>query len=113
MYSNLFKLGDDVKCYKAIHNLDDSQSPQFDVDWLVQWSLDSKLSFNINKFVVLQCKHSNFDTSYHINNRELSKVTEHHDLDIILTENWSWHSYEAIVAKAYKSLGLLEQIIVM
>ena len=49
--------------------------------------------------------------SYHINNRELSKVTEHRDLGVIFTENLSWHShYEAIVAKAYKSLGLLKRI---
>ena len=37
--------------------------------------------------------------SYHINNREL--VTEYHNLDVIFTENLSWHPYyEAIVAKA-------------
>ena len=46
--------------------------------------------------------------SYHINNRDLSKVTEHRDLGVICTENLSWHShYEAIVAKAYKSTSHL------
>ena len=45
---------------------------------------------------VLQCKPStniNSDTSYSINNRELSKVTEHRDLGIIFIENLSWHSH--------------------
>ena len=53
MYSNLFKFADDAKCYKAIHNLQDSQSLQLDVDSLFQWSLENKLSFNINKCVVV------------------------------------------------------------
>ena len=69
-------------------------------------------SFNINKCVVLQFKHSinaNFDTSYHIDNRELSKVTAHSDLGVIFTENLSWHShYEAIISNTYKTLGLLK-----
>ena len=47
--------------------------------------------------------------SYHINNRELSRVTDCHNLDVIFTENLSWHPYyEAIIAKAYKLLGLLK-----
>ena len=51
------------------------------------------------------------DTSYRIDNRELSKVTEHRDLGILFTENLSWYShYEPIVAKAYKSLSLLKRI---
>ena len=108
-HSNLLKFADDVKRYKSTHNLHDFQYLQLDVDW----SLVTKLSFNINKCVVLQCKPStntNSDTSYNINNRELSKVAEHRDLGIIFTENLSWYShYEAIVAKAYKSLGLLKQ----
>ena len=112
MYSNLFKFVDDVKCYKVIHNFQDSQSLQLDIDSLLQWSLDNKLFFNINKCVVLQFKPSinaNFDTSYHIDNRELSKVTEHCDLGVIFTENLSWYShYEAIVANTYKTLGLLK-----
>ena len=108
-YSNLLKFADNVKCYKTIHSLHDSHCLQLDVVTLFRWSLINKLSFNMNKCVVLQCKPStntNSDTSH---NRELFKVTEHCDLSIIFTENLSWHShYEAIVAKAYKSLGLLK-----
>ena len=72
-YSNLFKFADDVKYYKAIHNFQDPQSLQLDVDSLFQWSLDNKLSFNIIKFV-LQYKPSinaNFGTSYHIDKRAI------------------------------------------
>ena len=113
-YSNLLKFADDVKCYRAICNSNDSLGLQLDIDSLFQWSLDNKLSFNINKCTVLQYKPStntNFDTSYHINYRDLSKVTKHRDLGIIFTENLSWHSHhEAIVAKTYKSLGLLKRV---
>ena len=113
MYSDLFKFADDTKCYKAIHNFQDSQSLQLDVDSLFQWTLESKLSFNISKCVVVQFKPSinaNFDTSYCIDNRELSKVREHHDLGVIFTENLSRHShYEAIVCNTLKSLGLLKR----
>ena len=112
-HSNLLKFADDVKRYKATHNLHDSQYLQLDVDSLFHWSLVNKLSFSVNKCVVLQCKPStntNSNKSYNINNRELSKVTEHRDLGIIFTENLLRHFYyEAIVAKAYKSLGLLKR----
>ena len=98
---------------ECIYNFQDSQSLQLDLDSLFQLSLENKLSFNINKCVVVQFKPSinaNFDTSYHINNRELSRVTEHHDLGVIFTENLSWHShYEAIVCNTLKSLGLLKR----
>ena len=71
-----------------------------------------KLSCNINKCVFVHCKPSinaNFDMSYHTDNRELSKVTEHRDLGIIFTD-LPWHShYEVIVANTYKSLCLLKQ----
>ena len=40
--SNLLKFANDVKFYKAIHNLYDSQCLQFDVDLLFQWSLVNK-----------------------------------------------------------------------
>ena len=86
MYSNLFKFADDTKCYKAIYNFQDSQNLQLDVDSLFQWSLENKLSFNINKCVVVQFKpiNVNFDTSYRSDSRELSKVTEYRDLGVIL-----------------------------
>ena len=44
MYSNLFKFADKVKYYKAIHNFQDSQGLQRNVDSLSQWSLYNKLS---------------------------------------------------------------------
>ena len=48
MYSNLFKFVANVQCYNAIHNIQNSQSLQVDVDSLFQWSLGNNLSFNIN-----------------------------------------------------------------
>ena len=54
--SNLSKFADYTKCYKVIHNFQDSQSLQLNVDSLFQWSLENKLSFNINKCVVVQLK---------------------------------------------------------
>ena len=57
----------------------------YSVMWIYYFKrgLDNKLSFNINKRVILQCKSSintSVDMSYYINNRQQSKVTEHRDL---------------------------------
>ena len=71
--------------------------------------ITSNLIISINVLFNKSSINANFDMSYHIDNRELSKVIDHRDLDVNFTENLSWHSnYEAIIAKTYKSLALLK-----
>ena len=51
------------------------------------------------------------NTVYNLNNSELSVVSQHKDLGILFTANLTWNShYEAITAKALKSIGLMCQI---
>ena len=95
MYSNLLTFADDVKCYKAIHNFQDSHSLQLNVDSLLYFSGALITSYPLIISIIESYPRSHW---------------EHHDLDIIFTEDLSWHShYEATVAKVYKSLGLLKQ----
>jgi len=109
-HSTVFKFADDAKCYKSINTQMDSTHLQQDLNSLFQWSINNRLSFNISKCVVLQRMPSlnlanNF---YYINKCELAKVVKHKDLGIIFTTNLSWYShYEAITAKAYKSIDLI------
>ena len=109
-HSTVFKFADDAKCYKSINTQMDSTHLQQDLNSLFQWSINNRLSFNISKCVVLQCMPSlNLANNlYYINNCELAKVEKHKDLGIIFTTNLSWYShYEAITAKAYKSIDLI------
>ena len=51
---------------------------------------------------------------YHINNRDLFKVTEHRDLGILVYHLYRkpvMHSHYNIVAKAHMSPGLLQQML--
>jgi len=43
-----------------------------------------------------------------VNNSELSVLSQHKNLGILFTANLTWNShYEAITAKALKSIGLI------
>jgi len=70
--------------------------------------MDNLLSFSIKKCVVLHFKvNSSMTTNYFINGVELTNITK---FGIIFSNNLSWADHiEAIVAKAYKSLGLLRR----
>ena len=76
-YFNLFKFANIVKCYKAIHNFYDSQSLQFEIDSLFQWSIDNNLFFNINKCVVLKFKPS-INAIYTAKSLQIWSNTEFH-----------------------------------
>ena len=52
--STIFKFADDLKCFKAIHCITDSNQLQNDLNSLYGWSLDNDLSFSIKKCVVLK-----------------------------------------------------------
>ena len=108
--STIFKFADDLKCFKAIHCITDSNQLQNDLNSLYGWSLDNDLSFSIKKCVVLRFKVTLHDTNYFINGVHLSNVTEHHDVGIVFSKNLSWASHiDSTVAKAYKSFGLLRR----
>ena len=112
VHSTIFKFADDLKCYLPIRTHMDSTHLQHDLNLLYRWSTENLLSFKVNKCVVLQCLPSSTSaiTVYNLDNFELSKVPQHKDLGIIFTTNLTWQShYEAITAKAYKSIGLIRR----
>ena len=109
--SSIFKFADDLKWYTAIYSINDSNLLQSDLNSLYGWSVDNLLSFSIKKYVVLHFKcNFNVTTDYSINGTVLTNVTKHRDLGIVFSSNLSWADrIEAIVAKAYKSFGLLRR----
>ena len=106
--ATIFKFADDLKCFKAIHSITDSNLLQSDLNSLYEWSLDNHLSFSIKKCVILHFKTTSHVTNYFINGIELYNATEHRDPGIVFSDNLTWSSHiDSTVAKAYKTFGLL------
>ena len=110
-YSTILKFADDLKCFKTICFITDSTQLQSDLSSLYGWSLNNHLFFIIKKCVALHFKaNSTVTSNYFINGTELTSVTKHCDLGVILSNNLLWADHiESLVAKAYKSFGLLRR----
>ena len=108
--SRLYAFADDTKCFNQITNNHDQQSLQRDINLLFEWSYTSCLSFSPTKCVHVSFK-STRNTTYYINHEEISKVDNHRDLGITISNDLSWKNhYIHISAKAYKILGLIRRI---
>ena len=107
--SNALSFADDTKCYKLILELRDSAKLQRDLNSMAIWSRDWNPFFNTNKFIHLSFN-SKFPTSYFVGNSIIQTSISHRDLGIIIPTNSSWKDhYNHIIAKAYRTLGLLRQ----
>ena len=93
--SKVLSFADATKCHQQILTLTNSVQLQSDLDTLYNWSVVNNLSFNLNKFVHISFKHKHLAT-YHINDVLISPNGSHRDLH-----------YQHILAKAYKTLGLI------
>ena len=95
------------RCYQQISDPINSTQLQSDLDSLLNWSILNSLPFNLSKFVHMSFK-SKIITSYHIAETTITHCSTHHDLGILFSDNLSWDlHYQKILAKAYKSLGLI------
>jgi len=76
--------------------------------WLECWQLPF-FQYQEMCRITFKCNF-NVTTDYSINGTVLTNVTKHRDLGIVFSSNLSWVDHiEAIVAKAYKSFGLLRR----
>jgi len=107
--SNALSFADDTKCYHLIIEPSDSAKLQRDLDSMANWSTYWNLSFNTNKFIHLSFN-SKFPTSYFICGSKIQTSNSHRDLGIIISTDLSWKDhYNHILAKAYRTLGLLRR----
>jgi len=111
-HCRLLKLADDAKCFNYIKLLSDQQVLQDNITALFAWSLDSDLNFNIKKFIHLSFKRK-LETTYSMSDSFIPHVDSHKDLGAILSEDLRWEKqYNAIIARAYRTLGLIRQTFV-
>ncbi len=77
---------DDTKLYKGIHNKEDCQELQDDLNELSAWSKQWLLRFNASKCVVLKMK-SAIQYAYTLNGTFLNEVESQNDLGVTITSD--------------------------
>ena len=106
-WSRTLLFADDTKCFKYIKSPDDEQSFQNDLQNLASWGATSHLSFNPSKSIHMSFN-QNIPTSYNIRGNPINTTHSHRDLGVIISDNLNWNiHHDAILAKAYRTLGLV------
>ena len=88
-FSSTYLFADDTKCVLSVSSYNESSWLQDDINSLLNWCSDWKLSLNLNK---CSCMHlslvsSDSTSSYQIGNLLLTLVPNHHDFSIIIDPN--------------------------
>ena len=100
---------DDTKCFKHIKSPDDEQSLQNDLHNLASWSVASHLSFNPSKSTHVSFN-QDISTSYNIRGNPINTTHSHKDLGVIISDNLNCNTHhDAILGKAYRTLGLVRR----
>ena len=108
-WSSALLFADDTKCFKHIKSPDDEQSLQNDLHNLASWSVASHLSFNPSKSTHVSFN-QNISTSYNIRGNLINTTHSHKDLGVIISDNLNWNTHhDAILGKAYRTLGLVRR----
>lgn len=98
---------DDLKLYNYSHN---SASLQRDIDTILTWSRKWSLPINEAKCAVLHLGYNNPQLPYHLNMLQISPVTKHSDLGVIITSDLSWSEQTiSVVKKANSFLYLVRK----
>jgi len=109
LFSKIFLFADDTKCFKNIRVNSDTHLLQEDVNCLFDWSLTSHLSFHPSKSCHLSFNQK-FLTSYTINGATIPSLPTHKDLGVLISNDLEWGPHlDNILAKAYKTLGLIRR----
>ncbi len=112
--STAYIFADDTKIIKSISSEQDMQDLQQDLDNLLKWCCDWKLTLNNSKCVNIHFgqNSTNLTTNYHIGGFPLQRKTNHRDLGVTIQDSLSWSDhYREICGKAYKTLHLVRRTI--
>uniref|UniRef100_A0A1X7T6X9 Reverse transcriptase domain-containing protein n=2 Tax=Amphimedon queenslandica TaxID=400682 RepID=A0A1X7T6X9_AMPQE len=111
--SSMYLFADDSKCSKIVESFDDCDTLQEELNSIYQWSVNSRLSFNLEKSSLITfCskRHSPLVSSYYINGQTIPRKSIIRDLGVIFESDLSWSKHiDSIVAKSYQSIGLLRR----
>ena len=112
--SKVLLFADDTKCFKVVHDSQDSHSLQLDIHQLSSWSHRWSLFFNEQKCVSIRFSlkaPALISHTYYVNGEPALLHDTHRDLGIIMSNNLSWTAhYQHILSKAYKMLHLLRRV---
>ena len=102
---------DDNKICKIICSLSESSDLQNDIDCLLYWCTQWRMSLQCDKFVTVHCGHfAHNSPSYFMNNTFIQSSSKHRDLGITLFSKFSWSNpYNHISRSSYYSLPLIRR----
>ena len=111
-FSEYLLFADDLKLFKQICSVVDSDLLQNDLDSLFLWCNNNNLFLNIQKCSILSYsrKSHNINYCYQINNLPLSRSDSVLDLGVTFDAklDFSFH-INSIISKSYKKLGLIKR----
>ena len=105
---------DDAKIYSEITDKKSVQNLQSDIDRMVDWCQQWRLSLNPDKCYLLQynprARQRQFNPTYQIGNVPIQSKTEVRDLGILISEDLKYHSQvNAACKKAHKEINRIRR----
>lgn len=110
--SKVFLFADDTKCKKKIQGLHDCVDLQEDLNLMGEWSNTWKLLFKEQKCALVRMCSSQptIEHTYYINGKAIANRESYRDLGVIISSDLTWCAHhDHIIARAYRSLGLLRR----
>ena len=110
--SDIRLFADDSILYREIHNVEDHQILQEDINTLAEWATTWLMEFNVKKCAILTIsrKRNSSDYSYTIFGQLLTRVEQHDYLGVTIASDLRWNSQcQSNIKKANRTLGLLRR----
>ena len=113
-YASCYLFADDAKLLKSISVVNDSITPQTDLNNLCIWCKEWKITLNGGKCgtIRMSLSHDKFtcNDQYHIHASILQSISCQRGLGIMVRNDLSWTThYNNICSKAYRSLNLIQR----
>ena len=103
---------DDVILYTAINTVEDCNKLQHDLNTLVRWAEDWKMSFNLQKceFLRITLKKNPIAVQYTLHDYTIHEVTHAKYLGVVIDSKLSWSEHiKQVTNKANKVKGFLQR----
>ena len=111
--SKCLLFADDAKFYKRITSFVDCLLLQSDIDSLIRWCSDWKISLNVDKCAYIKFSNkriSVFDFSYSILNSPIPRVFDIKDLGVTFTSSFLFNKHiNNVTAKSFRFLGFIKR----